>query len=304
MNKMPNNYYSVKIGRIPGIYLTWKECEENIKGYSKSKYKKFKSIEKAEDYLKNTDLKTNIEKKYEGLVLDDYEFNNCVNIYTDGSCINNGNPDAVGGYGIYFGEKNLKNVSKQIKPKKHHPITNNRAELKAILEAFKIIVNDIMDDNDVSDKNNILDENNVLDKNNNGNKQIVIHTDSMYCIQVLLGEPTYKKILQGKNIANSDYIKKGIKFLKEYPQIKFHHVLAHTGKKDEHSIGNENADKLANESIKGEIEKIKMNYGKYKDMELMEIYKMDSKYLQWCVINKKNQIHDIKLFLSMVENEK
>ena len=33
------------------------------------------------------------------------------------------------------------------------------------------------------------------------------------------------------------------------PNIKFHHIAAHTGLQDEHSIGNDNADRLANLAI-------------------------------------------------------
>lgn len=58
------NYYAVKKGKIPGIYLTWKECEENVKGYSMAKYKKFESKEEAEEYM----LK---EEVYEERVLND-----------------------------------------------------------------------------------------------------------------------------------------------------------------------------------------------------------------------------------------
>ena len=36
---------------------------------------------------------------------------------------------------------------------------------------------------------------------------------------------------------------------KSYPNISLKHIRAHTGLQDEYSIGNENADRLANESI-------------------------------------------------------
>ena len=44
-------YYCVRVGRVPGIYLTWKECEVQVKGYSKAKYKSFKSKEEAEELV-------------------------------------------------------------------------------------------------------------------------------------------------------------------------------------------------------------------------------------------------------------
>ena len=35
----------------------------------------------------------------------------------------------------------------------------------------------------------------------------------------------------------------------KYKNIELHYIEAHTGREDEHSIGNENADRLANESL-------------------------------------------------------
>ena len=34
-------WYGVAIGRQTGVYTTWDECSEQVKGFSKSKYKKF-----------------------------------------------------------------------------------------------------------------------------------------------------------------------------------------------------------------------------------------------------------------------
>ena len=41
-------YYVVWIGRKPGIYDNWKDCERQVKGYSGAKYKSFKSKSDAE----------------------------------------------------------------------------------------------------------------------------------------------------------------------------------------------------------------------------------------------------------------
>ncbi|WP_018923404.1 ribonuclease H [Salsuginibacillus kocurii] len=41
-------YYVVWKGRQPGIYSTWKECEEQVKGYSGASFKSFPSKEEAE----------------------------------------------------------------------------------------------------------------------------------------------------------------------------------------------------------------------------------------------------------------
>lgn len=31
-------FYAVKVGKIPGIYSTWNECEAQVKGVSGAKY--------------------------------------------------------------------------------------------------------------------------------------------------------------------------------------------------------------------------------------------------------------------------
>jgi viroplasmin and RNaseH domain-containing protein len=43
--------YSVKRGRIPGIYRTWAECEAQTTGFSGAQFKGFDSREQAEEYL-------------------------------------------------------------------------------------------------------------------------------------------------------------------------------------------------------------------------------------------------------------
>lgn len=56
-------------------------------------------------------------------------------IYTDGSCLNNGYPNAAAGYGVFFKDSTLLPISKRLKGHQ----TNNRAELYAIYAALKRI---------------------------------------------------------------------------------------------------------------------------------------------------------------------
>ena len=97
-------YYSVFKGFNIGIYKSWKECEKQVKGYKGAIYKKFKSENEANFFLKN------------GLVKD--EENNVMKVYTDGSCINNGKKGSKGGIGVYFGENDERNVSKSLRLEK------------------------------------------------------------------------------------------------------------------------------------------------------------------------------------------
>lgn len=45
-------YYAVKKGRTPGIYETWEECKREVTGFKGAQYKKFGTIEEAEEFLK------------------------------------------------------------------------------------------------------------------------------------------------------------------------------------------------------------------------------------------------------------
>lgn len=49
--KKKNNYYAVRKGNKTGIFTTWKETQEHIKGYSGSEYKGFVTLEEAQEYL-------------------------------------------------------------------------------------------------------------------------------------------------------------------------------------------------------------------------------------------------------------
>ena len=45
------NYYAVKVGRKPGIYLNWDDCKKQVHGFLGAIYKKWKTREEAEKYL-------------------------------------------------------------------------------------------------------------------------------------------------------------------------------------------------------------------------------------------------------------
>ena len=44
-------YYAVRKGRAPGIYTSWPECQDAVKGYSGCEYKSFSNRGDAEKYL-------------------------------------------------------------------------------------------------------------------------------------------------------------------------------------------------------------------------------------------------------------
>lgn len=48
---MAAKYYAVKIGKTPGIYMTWDECREMTHGYPGAIYKSFKTLEEAKQFM-------------------------------------------------------------------------------------------------------------------------------------------------------------------------------------------------------------------------------------------------------------
>ena len=46
-------YYAVKVGKNPGIYETWAECEKQVKGFKGSKYKKFPTYDEALNFIQD-----------------------------------------------------------------------------------------------------------------------------------------------------------------------------------------------------------------------------------------------------------
>lgn len=65
------------------------------------------------------------------------------NIFTDGSCLNNGKKNPIGAIGIYFGEngENNDNNISQVVSNENITITNQTMELYACIEALRIIIN-------------------------------------------------------------------------------------------------------------------------------------------------------------------
>lgn len=150
-----------------------------------------------------------------------------IDVFTDGSFIK-GNP-SIGGYGIYFPNKEIPNVSRKFR---HHPITNQRAELYAIYVALIKII-----------------------KHTTFNL-ITVYTDSEYSIKCLTEwcskwSTNDWKTSQNKKVKNTDILKPLCSIVKKYKNnIKFVHVRSHTGKNDYASKCNAIVDKLATNGAK------------------------------------------------------
>jgi len=215
------SYYAVANGFEIGIYRDWLSCKKNVINFPKSKYKKFSTEKEAEEFIKKyNDVPSSTEgfiKKYNDVPSSiDLPQDDNIYIFTDGSCSNNGKSNAMSGIGIYFGEDDLRNVSKKIEGKQ----TNNTSELSAIIEALKITEEET--------------------------KNILICTDSEYCIKCVTYYGKKLKETEWKtSVPNIELIKE-LYVLSERSNIFFKHVKAHTYNDDFFSIGNKKANKLAN----------------------------------------------------------
>lgn len=55
-----SKFYAVKVGRNPGIYNSWQECQSEVIGFKGAIYKSFTTIKEAEDFINQISEKKNI----------------------------------------------------------------------------------------------------------------------------------------------------------------------------------------------------------------------------------------------------
>ena len=206
------SFYAVAQGKQCGIYHSWNECQENVKGFKGAKFKKFNNENDAKLFIENNQCSENIQS------MDPDYF-----VYMDGACSKNGYEGAKGGLGIYFEENDPRNVSKKLEGKH----TNNVAELQAMICAFSIVKEDLKQ-----------------------GKIITFVSDSEYAIKCATSYgKTQHLLLWEKDIPNKDLVKTLYELCNQYKNLQFLHIKAHTNKKDKHSLGNENADLLARNAV-------------------------------------------------------
>ena len=187
--------------------------------------------------VKSNSKESNSKEKQKDTCKKIYTNQNIIEVFTDGSTFNNGkkNKTQFGGIGIYFNDNKYPSISECL----HGKITNNIAEIKAIIVAIDYIIN--------------LDNFNILDT------FMHIYSDSEYTINCIVKwsktwEKNGWKKRDKKEISNKDLIIKLYNYYKKY-KIKFIHVKAHTSEPKDpilHKIwyGNKMADKLATDSSK------------------------------------------------------
>lgn len=129
---MIKKYYAVHVGRNPGVYETWAECQAQTSGYPGAKFKSFSSRSFAEEAVKNgwdTIPAKSKEKQVTEKLSEDYIKNS---LSVDAAC--SGNPGKM--------EYQCVNTEtgEQIFLSKLYPQgTNNLGEFLAVVDALKYL---------------------------------------------------------------------------------------------------------------------------------------------------------------------
>ena len=228
--------YAVRVGRQPGIYTTWAECQKHI-DVPGAKYKSFMTQADAEAFLQLADGPKAVSAPpaanpvaWQPLpgaapvafnpvppVGPPVDYTTGTHIWTDGSCVKN-----VGGwaYVVYRDGQLLEEQFNFLEdgPNGEKP-TNNRAALTAILRALQSV---------------------------HAAGPVTIHSDSEFSINCLTKwagawERNGWVTKAGQPVKNPDLIKACLGAYNKNLHT-FHHVFGHVG-----IPGNERADQLANQ---------------------------------------------------------
>jgi ribonuclease HI len=245
-------YYAVRVGRNTGIFSTWAECHEQVKSFSNAEFKSFNSRNEAENYLKEIG-EVSIQNQYESTQANlqsdcflkrriagrssieerkrkqmEYQSDESLQKYdyivafTDGSCLGNGQSDAVAGIGVFFGFNDYRNISEPFLNTCNgkYKLTNQRAEIGAVIAC--------------------------LQQSIASHEHVRILTDSHYLIKAMTEwrwtwEINGWKTASGGEIINEDLFLVLCDIVDSREgSIRFEYVAGHSGIE-----GNEQADKLA-----------------------------------------------------------
>ncbi len=262
-------FYAVHKGKQRGIYTDWNECKKNIFGVRHPVFKKFNTKEEAEHFLiHGFGTKTNQSMADTlGVVVgggaeesaggDSIENDtHIIHAFTDGSLIRkkskNGETKLLCGYGIYIPAYGLMDELRYAGTI-HDNKTNNRGELKAIIEALNYIIDFI--DKTMGDV--VGDGGGPIENEKLKQTKIILYTDSSYS-KLILGDTgvKYRKAgylvskKSGEEVKNADMVHEIMEIrdkISSYGmELIVKHVYAHTNLDTFEANGNRLADEYAN----------------------------------------------------------
>lgn len=268
------SYYSVHIGRCPGIYNTWVDCKKEIDCLDYSEFKKFNNKADAEEFLKygrkGREVSETSSKKSKPIVYYVVHKGKSPGIYnTWNECKSN-----VHGFKkpIFKKFENLEQAQKFLVDGK-----TEEEEGEDILDidpnALKIYTDgslirrhgyigcgyglyvpkynlkqgSILFENKTNNRAELLAAIDAISLATNKNEtSLTIYTDSSYVIHIF-GKTGEKYKAKGyKNVKNKDLVQRAVE-IKHSIRVVFVHVKAHSGDITDHAVyGNDVADKIAN----------------------------------------------------------
>ena len=291
-------FYAVHKGKRRGIYTDWAECKQNIFGVRHPIFKKFNTKEEAEHFLihgfgtrvnqsmmdtlggggggetiKTRDVtdardnsKIDINENSNIETVENIAPKHIIPIFTDGSLIRkkskngkSGEQNLLCGYGIYIPAYGLMEELRYAGTI-HDNKTNNRGELKAIIDGLNYIL-DFIDETLGSGVSMAIHPAASMSINEQNDKlkntQIVLYTDSSYS-KLILGDTGVKYRKAGYLVSKkSDEKVKNADMVEEIMDIRdkiaaygmeliVKHVYAHTNLDTFEANGNRLADEYAN----------------------------------------------------------
>lgn len=203
-------YYAVRRGRVPGIYYSWGEAQQQIDHFPGARFKSFYSYEQASQYLQ-------IHDKW--ITVSDTSYADVL-IYTDGGCRHR---DKLGAYAFMIVDKSKKETfsGKRAIPN----VTNQQMELMALLSALRHF-------------------------NQYRGKQVVVVTDSRYTMQTFVSgwiESWYKNNwvkADGQPVKNVELMKALYNTISQFKSVNFKWVKGHAN-----NAGNNRVDLLVNQAM-------------------------------------------------------
>lgn len=261
-------FYAVHKGKQRGIYTDWNECKKNIFGVKHPVFKKFDTKEEAQHFLiHGFGTKTNqsmADTLGSEVVTGDAENSvdndtHIIHVFTDGSLIRkkskNNETKLLCGYGIYIPAYGLMEELRYAGTI-HDNKTNNRGELKAIIEGLNYIL-DFIDKMTGGVGGSGGDGDGGVDNEKLKKTKIILYTDSTYS-KLILGDTgeKYRKAgylvskKSGEEVKNADMVQEIMEIrdrISSYGmELIVKHVYSHTNLDTFEANGNRLADEYAN----------------------------------------------------------
>jgi len=214
---MKTKYYAVFQGHKPGLYTTWDDASQQVKGFKGAQYKSFASQELAIDWLREKVLQAedpvadeliNLIKSQEARYSSQGSSSTAppddrIRIYTDGGASPN---PGVGGYGVVLLSGNRrKELSAGYKL-----TTNNRMEMLGVIVALEALKQP---------------------------SDVILHTDSKYVVDSITKRWVYGwmkrgwKKSDGQRPENVDLWQRLLPLIQEH-KVEFVWVKGHAGDKE------------------------------------------------------------------------